>query len=772
MAATYKQFLAAPSSSVLADTAALHYVTTTTTFAGPSQIMKHLNGLQKQVAKKKEDVFNIVDGQNVIVLEVDTGLGFQTSGGPYLPGLDDNFLSGRDVYLPITHFVTFDEAGKILQIRLQWDQGSLLKQVDVIGKTGRNWPIRDSREQIAFIQGCIRTAGTAAPAAPSHNESIARNRGNSNNAFRDPHASLRLFGPRDEIEDPEPAKVVSPYAGTSNRPRQRSFTEILGDEPTSPSAGRRTMSPAKGGQGKNFKPSRIFDDEENVEQLVEQPSAGRRTMSPAKGGQGKNFKPSRIFNDEENVELPVEQPQHKNKRYIRTDPKKYSHFDFADGSDPQDAPKPGIPFGERPKTKHDSQWDFEDFTTPQKVKPSKTMRPQDVRHWDTDKDAVDETPNRPATKPRRDANTQSERHEDGERMPHLRGYKNDGLRLRKNQLFNKDEIGTNEGALGDITNVKNRGKDFDHHFDITDKSPAHPQHEAAEMENTDKHKIAIAGDGMGGRKGTNRDWLYGEIDDVAQSVPGRKQPNVAASGVPLTKSAKIAVAGDGMGGRRGADRDWLYNETSEAAETAEKRKIAISGDGMGGRRGADRDWLHGGASDVTETTDKRKIAISGDGMGGKKGTDRDWLHGNASDVAETTDKRKIAIAGDGMGGKKGADRDWLYNETSEAAETAEKRKIAISGDGMGGRKGADRDWLHGDTNETTSNKPVPGRTPVSDTAPSTQVKENTDKHKIAIAGDGMGGRKGTNRDWLYGEVDEKPIPTRQKASSKQDFWDF
>lgn len=91
---------------------------------------------------------------------------------------------------------------------------------------------------------------------------------------------------------------------------------------------------------------------------------------------------------------------------------------------------------------------------------------------------------------------------------------------------------------------------------------------------------------------------------------------------------------------------------------------------------------------------------------------------------------------------------------------------------MGGRKGADRDWLHGDTNETTSNKPVPGRTPVSNTAPSTQVKENTDKHKIAIAGDGMGGRKGTNRDWLYGEVDEKPVPTRQKASAKEDFWDF
>ncbi|ENH60922.1 hypothetical protein FOC1_g10015728 [Fusarium oxysporum f. sp. cubense race 1] len=513
MAATYKQFLAAPSSSLLADTAALHYITTTTTFSGPTEIIKHLNALQKQVAKKKEEVFNIVDGQNVIVLEVDTGLGFQTGGGPYLPGLDDNFLSARDVYLPITHFVTFDEAGKILQIRLQWDQGSLLKQVEVIGKSGRNWPIRDSREQIAFIQSCIRTAGTGAPVAPSHNETVARNRTNSTNALRDPHASLRLFGPRDEIEA-EPASVVSPYAGTS-RPRQRSFTEILGDEPTSPSSGRRNMSPSKRGQGKNFQPSRIFDGQEHVEQ-------------------------------------PEEQPQPKNKRYIRPNPKKFSHFDFADGSDPQDAPQPGQSFDERPKSKHDSQWSFQDFVTPQKVKPSRTMRTQDVRHWDTDKDVVDETPGHPAAKPRRDADAHFELLDDG-----------------------------------NITNVKDRGKDFDHHFDISDESPA-AQKENRPIENTDSHKINIAGDG------------------------------------------------------------------------------------------------------------------------------------------------------DGMGGKKGTERDWLYNETSETAAT----------------------------------KSIPTRTPGSSTAPTNEVRENTDKHKINIAGDGMGGRKGTNRDWLYGELDEQPLPTRQNASSKKDFWDF
>lgn len=234
-----------------------------------------------------------------------------------------------------------------------------------------------------------------------------------------------------------------------------------------------------------------------------------------------------------------------------------------------------------------------------------------------------------------------------------------------------EEAGKNERALGNITNVKDRGKDFDHHFDIADNSPVNPhqhvpeghkkavqmmehnwdtydrspagQKENRPVENTASHKITIAGDGMGGRKGTNRDWLYGETDEVAQSIPTRKQPSVAAAGVPLTKSAKISIAGDGMGGRKGTDRDWLYNETSETAN-----------------------------------------------------------------------------------------------------------------------------------DEPTNTKPIPGRTPVSNPTPTSEAKENTAKHKINIAGDGMGGRKGTNRDWLYGDVSEQPLPSRRQntSSKKDDFWDF
>ncbi|KAJ4196816.1 Hypothetical protein NCS54_00089300 [Fusarium falciforme] len=589
MAATYKQFLAAPSSSLLADTAALYYVTTTTTFSGPTQIIKHLNGLQKVVAKKKEEVFNVVDGGNVAVFEIDTGLGFQTGGGPYLPGLDDNFLSARDVYLPITHFVSFDEAGKISQIRLQWDQGSLLKQVEVIGKSGRNWPIRDSREQITYIRSAIKSAGTAPPAPLSHNESIVRTRGNSSNAFRDPHASLQLFGSREEIET-EPAAVVSPYAGT--RPRQRSFTEILGYEPDSPSSGRQQISPAKAGQGKNFQPMRLFDGYEHTD-------------------------------------VP-DQPLQQNKRYIRPNPNKYSHFDFADGSDPQDAPQKGVSIDEKPKSKHDSQWSFEDFVTPQKVKPSRGMRTQDVRHWGADENTADEAAAQPA-KPRRDAEAHFELLDDGERVPQPqrpgakpRGYAhNEGLGLYKNQLFDTEETGSNERPLGNITNV-NRGKDFGHHFDIADQSPAHQKENKPVQEPTNDSRIHIAGDGMGGRKGTNRDWLYGETEEVAQSIPAR-QANVAAAGVPLGKSNKIATAGDGMGGRKGTERDWLYNETQEESSKS-----------VPGRKQ--------GASGVPSETQDSKIAIAGDGMGGRKGTNRDWLYGDLSEQPLPTRKQPTTSA--------------------------------------------------------------------------------------------------------------------------------
>lgn len=97
----YKQFLAAPNSSALAANASLHYVTSTTSFSGSTEIIKHFGTLRNQVKKKKESFLSVVEGQNAIAAEIETTLEFVTGGASYLPGLDDNFLTDRIVYLPI-----------------------------------------------------------------------------------------------------------------------------------------------------------------------------------------------------------------------------------------------------------------------------------------------------------------------------------------------------------------------------------------------------------------------------------------------------------------------------------------------------------------------------------------------------------------------------------------------------------------------------------------------------------------------------------------------
>ncbi|AEO70355.1 uncharacterized protein THITE_2121683 [Thermothielavioides terrestris NRRL 8126] len=541
--AAYKQFLAAPSSSALAENASLHYVTTTSSFAGATEIIKHLASVRNKIKKQKEDALFAVEDQHALAIELDTTLEFVSSGGPYLPGLDDNFLADRTVHLAVTHVVTFNGEGKITAIRQSWDQGALLKQVEVIGRTGQNWPIRDSKAQISLIAKCVAGDGTGV--APT--EALPTRSRSSTNAMRDPHASLDLFAPRDELES-IPAAVISPYAG--RRPRQRSFTEILGDEPVeepgSPSNGReRSQSPSK-------------------------------AVAP-KVGAGKNFQPMRLFDmDENDLAAETHEPKPSTERLMRVDPKKYQHFDFDDGSEtPAAAAAPAPKPAPDRKSKHESNWSFEDFVTPVKPVASRGIhRARDVRHWGADNEVLENTPApRPAvSKPRRDAEAHFELVDDGPESegprhagrPPRGAQHNEGLHLYDNRLH--VEEGTvpspEPPALGNITNLKDRGRDFEAHFNFTDESPHHagandpppkvsedrkkavrmmesnwaPYDEspASRKENddpnhhpkraADDHRgIAIAGDGMGGKKGSARGWLAGDADDADQlPVPARK----------------------------------------------------------------------------------------------------------------------------------------------------------------------------------------------------------------------------------------------------------
>ncbi|KAL6886520.1 hypothetical protein HDV57DRAFT_490660 [Trichoderma longibrachiatum] len=530
MAATYKQFLASPSSSLLADKAALHYVTTLTSFVGATEIIKHLNTLQKQVKKKKEEVISLIDGQSAIAVEVDTCIEFVTSGGAYLPGLDDNFIADREAFLPIMHIVSFDDDGKIVQIRQQWDQGSLLKQMEIIGKSGRNWPIKDGKEQLSLIQSCVKSGSVPAqaqsqsqPQPQSSNGHNTRSRNSSTNIMRDPHASLHLFGSREDHANHEP--VVSPYAGS--KPKQRAFTDILADEP------------------------QHWDDDQK-----------RRSMSPHKMNAGKNVQPIRIFEGQQHPEDDSDDGE-KPQKYIRAHPAKYQHFALGDGSeeseDSQPAPAQQQPRAPRPKTKHDSTWSFDDFTTPVKAKPGRGQGTNpDARNWDAGEMQA-EPVKAQAGKPRRDAETHFELQDDGELPPEERriairtrsAVQNKSQSIYKDNLFERDpeEEAPSGRALGNITNVsKDRGKDFDPHFTMTDDSPAPGPERQPVPEGRQKAVTTMLAN-----------WTLADESPAAQKENRAQQPAQPAQPAKATQpDSMIHIAGDGMGGKKGAQRDFLY----------------------------------------------------------------------------------------------------------------------------------------------------------------------------------------------------------------------
>ena len=114
--AAYKQFLAAPNSSFLAEDASLHYITSTTSYNGATDIIKHLATLRNQVKKKKEDLLNVVESSTAIAAETETTFEFITGGGPFLPALDDNFLADRTVSLLIVSGTSNSPPGPLLAL--------------------------------------------------------------------------------------------------------------------------------------------------------------------------------------------------------------------------------------------------------------------------------------------------------------------------------------------------------------------------------------------------------------------------------------------------------------------------------------------------------------------------------------------------------------------------------------------------------------------------------------------------------------------------------
>lgn len=346
----YLSFLQSPSTANLASDASISYITTTTAIKEPTAILKHLAAQAKQLDKKEEKILSTIESDNGCCVETLTTLLFKSGGGAFLPSMDSNLLDEREVTFPLTHVVTYDAQSRIQQIRLYWDQGTLLKQVEAIGRTGRNWPIRDGKAQADFVSASIKAGGSTGVSsgqpttARNGHENIIKehSKRDSVSVTRDPHASLSLFAERDVNEDGRSYAGPKYGVAKSAKPAERDYSELFTNEE---SAAAHALS-------------------------VRSKSPHKTDGTVLKAGAGKHHAGNRLF-DEGEDDMP-KSPERK-----KTYEQKYEHFAFGDG---EDAPsKENRPLSSKNQNQHKSTFSFEDFATPPKhvEKPKIDFE----RHW-------------------------------------------------------------------------------------------------------------------------------------------------------------------------------------------------------------------------------------------------------------------------------------------------------------------------------------------------------------------------------------------------------
>ena len=289
------------------------------------------------------------------------------------------------------HMLKFDSQQRIKQIRLYWDQGSLLKQVEVIGSRGRNWPLRDGKEQIRLITSLASvSAEVSQPSSngqdtPTEDEDApARSRAQSGkSATGDPHATLSLFQPRDPNEQPSTPRanaVISPRA--SAKPAPRDLSELFASDTGGSPSKRNGDVQAKGGAGKKFQPIRLFEHGEEEETKKKSPE---RLKTNSKKYHHFEFDDGQGDNADTNRSDYFEFSKNHHTGKVKTNPKKYDHFELGDGEDASSEQRKS-PSKQHEVAKHQPNWSFEDFATPQQVK--NKMRPHEVRQFGWSDDEV------------------------------------------------------------------------------------------------------------------------------------------------------------------------------------------------------------------------------------------------------------------------------------------------------------------------------------------------------------------------------------------------
>lgn len=461
----------------------------------------------------------------------------------------------------------------------------------MIGARARNWPIRDGTDQARLIKTCA--AAHPQGSGPSRtdarngdqNEVIITSRPTtSTNIIGDPHASLSLFAPQETPRESfHHGPTVAPRVSAKPPPRDYHDLFAGNDSDDTLAAQTKASSPQKENRGQKAQTSKppprdyhdlfVGNDSDGSPAAAQQlsPQKDRTSVIAPKGGSGKNFQPSRLFEDDSTQPGSPGTPG----EYYKVNTKRYNHFELGEGN--QDAGGNGRKLPNRPKSKHQSQWDFEDFMTPEKV-PQK-IRDQDVRHfgWSDDEPIMDSPMKHPAVhQPRPDARTNFDFEDDGtpaaDRRPtgHPRGQANSrGIGLYKNDLFEQPDRSPSpekhSQPLSAVTNLLNRNKNFTTHFSMADESPRDSDSNGYPKHVPEARAKAVKMMGAQWAPTDESPVLPSKTQNVSQNDQHRAASKDKENYDTATGNRHIGIksGGDGMGGKKGLGRNWGFGDDSD-----------------------------------------------------------------------------------------------------------------------------------------------------------------------------------------------------------------
>ncbi|KAF8472536.1 hypothetical protein BDZ91DRAFT_652445 [Kalaharituber pfeilii] len=524
---SYLRFLSSPKASALTkSTAGLHYITTAQSVSGES-IISHLNSQNNQLEKKSENVLSAFETQDSLVLETETTIEFKTSGGFYLPGLDDNFLADQTATFVLIHVVTFID-GHISQIRLYWDQGTLLKQMGVIGRTGRNWPIKEGHEQSKVVQlsaSKVTLTSSSIEATPQTRDRGVSNASNSSTASirptPDPHSTLSLFTPREpEPETFNKPAVIPPRNSAKPPPRDLSELFVSSDnESTS----------TKGGKTDEAVPPR----------------------APAQYNRGRSYN----FLDESGEDGATQQQLQDS---VKVNPQKYAHFDFGD-----EAPEVPPALAPVKESRNKASWDFADFSTPEK-RPVR-IRPDGVRHfsWGDDDETIAARGSVTGAQSNANARLEAQSHAKRDAQSHF-------------VIADESPAKPYSAAKVSTADRKAALKDMDSNLGC----------DVEQLGGGGRTIYKTRGDGMGGRKVIDDDE---PIKSVPKVVPKVTRIEKSQEDDVDRKPAQVEqlaggnrtiykTTGDGMGGRKGTSSFWDFTEEEDKKENQRTSNVPVRKD--------------------------------------------------------------------------------------------------------------------------------------------------------------------------------------------------